>query len=137
MFGIEGGGALKKRLRMFKRTDRHFGLRGRKLQSQIGRCGVGCLGGAVVSLPFALWEVARQPVWPTPLGWALLAYLGGFVTFVGFVVWFWGLRALSSGFLSECWWRASACRSLRQRRPSHPTCRYLRPSLVSRCPIFS
>ena len=59
-------------------------------------CGLSCLGGAAASLPFAIWELAGQPVWPTPLGWALLAYLGGFVTFVGFVVWFWGLRALNT-----------------------------------------
>jgi len=31
---------------------------------------------------------------PTPLGWALLVYLGVLVTFFGFGVWFWGLRAL-------------------------------------------
>jgi drug/metabolite transporter (DMT)-like permease len=55
---------------------------------------VSCVGGAVASLPLAVWEVATNPVWPTPLGWWLLAYLGVLVTFFGFGVWFWGLRAL-------------------------------------------
>jgi drug/metabolite transporter (DMT)-like permease len=57
-------------------------------------CTVSCLGGALASLPLAIWEVAATPIWPTPLGWALLAYLGVLVTFFGFGVWFWGLRAL-------------------------------------------
>jgi drug/metabolite transporter (DMT)-like permease len=58
-------------------------------------CGVGCIGGAVASLPFAIWELSTQPLpAPGPAGWALVLYLAVLVTFVGFVVWFWGLRAL-------------------------------------------
>jgi O-acetylserine/cysteine efflux transporter len=57
-------------------------------------CTVSCLGGALASLPLAVRELGTTPVWPTPLGFALLAYLGVLVTFVGFAVWFWGLRAL-------------------------------------------
>ena len=57
-------------------------------------CAGSCLGGAVASLPLAAWEMATTPTWPQPLGWALLAYLAVLVTFVGFGVWFWGLRAL-------------------------------------------
>jgi drug/metabolite transporter (DMT)-like permease len=58
-------------------------------------CGVSCLGGAAASLPFAFWELATSvPSVPTAVGWVLLAYLSVFVTFVGFIVWFWGLRAL-------------------------------------------
>src|SRR5712692_3543992 len=57
-------------------------------------CGVSCLGGALASLPFASWELSSSALRPTSLGWALLAYLGILVTFVGFIVWFWGLRAL-------------------------------------------
>jgi drug/metabolite transporter (DMT)-like permease len=57
-------------------------------------CALSCLGGALASLPLAAWEVASVPQWPTPLGWLLLGYLGVLVTFVGFGVWFWGLRAL-------------------------------------------
>jgi drug/metabolite transporter (DMT)-like permease len=57
-------------------------------------CGVSCLGGALASLPLAWWELSSSVLRPTSLGWALLAYLGILVTFVGFVIWFWGLRAL-------------------------------------------
>jgi len=57
-------------------------------------CTLSCLGGAAASLPLGLWELAMNPVSPTPVGWILLAYLGVMVTFVGFGVWFWGLRAL-------------------------------------------
>jgi drug/metabolite transporter (DMT)-like permease len=57
-------------------------------------CGLSCLGGALASLPLAGWELSGDAAWPTPLGWVLLAYLGVLVTFVGFAVWFWGLRAL-------------------------------------------
>lgn len=60
-------------------------------------CAGSCLGGALATVPLAAWELvplATAPVWPTPLGWGLLAYLGILVTFVGFAVWFWGLRAL-------------------------------------------
>jgi len=57
-------------------------------------CGVSCLGGALASLPLAWWELSSSAVNPTSLGWALLAYLGILVTFVGFIIWFWGLRAL-------------------------------------------
>jgi drug/metabolite transporter (DMT)-like permease len=67
-------------------------------------CAVSCLGGAVASVPLAVRELATgplaasdlstAPLWPTPLGWALLVYLGVLVTFFGFGVWFWGLRAL-------------------------------------------
>ena len=67
-------------------------------------CTVSCLGGALASLPLAAWELSTAPIWyarglsvergPTPLGWALLVYLGVLVTFFGFGVWFWGLRAL-------------------------------------------
>ena len=57
-------------------------------------CGVSCIGGAVASLPLAAFELARGVPEPTPLGWALMVYLAVMVTFVGFAVWFWGLRAL-------------------------------------------
>jgi drug/metabolite transporter (DMT)-like permease len=57
-------------------------------------CAGSCLGGALASLPLAAWEVANTRTWPQPVGWALLAYLAVLVTFVGFAVWFWGLRAL-------------------------------------------
>ena len=57
-------------------------------------CTISCLGGALASVPLAAWEVATTPIWPTLLGWALLVYLGVLVTFFGFGVWFWGLRAL-------------------------------------------
>lgn len=57
-------------------------------------CTGSCLGGALASLPLAAWEVVTTPVSPAPTGWLLLAYLGVLVTFVGFAVWFWGLRAL-------------------------------------------
>ena len=57
-------------------------------------CGVSCLGGALASLPLASWELSSSLLHPTLLGWVLLAYLGILVTFVGFVIWFWGLRAL-------------------------------------------
>jgi drug/metabolite transporter (DMT)-like permease len=57
-------------------------------------CSVSCLGGAAASLPLAAWELTTNPQWPTPQGWALLAYLGVLVTFFGFALWFWGLRAL-------------------------------------------
>ena len=56
--------------------------------------GVSCFGGALASLPLAWWELSSSVLRPTPLGWALLAYLGVLVTFVGFIIWFWGLRAL-------------------------------------------
>jgi drug/metabolite transporter (DMT)-like permease len=52
------------------------------------------LGGAVASLPFAVRELTSTVRVPDALGWLLLVYLGVFVTFVGFAVWFWGLRAL-------------------------------------------
>jgi drug/metabolite transporter (DMT)-like permease len=42
-------------------------------------CTVSCLGGALASLPLAVWELATTPVSPS------------------LVVWFWGLRALSAG----------------------------------------
>jgi len=57
-------------------------------------CGITCFGGALATLPFAAWEITRGVPTPTPLGWSLLAYLAVMVTFVGFAVWFWGLRAL-------------------------------------------
>jgi drug/metabolite transporter (DMT)-like permease len=57
-------------------------------------CALSCVGGALAGLPLAGWELSAAAAWPTPLGWALLAYLGVLVTFVGFAVWFWGLRAL-------------------------------------------
>jgi drug/metabolite transporter (DMT)-like permease len=57
-------------------------------------CGISCLGGALASLPLAAWELSADAASPTVLAWALLAYLGVLVTFVGFAVWFWGLRAL-------------------------------------------
>lgn len=57
-------------------------------------CSISCVGGALASLPLAVGELAIAPMWPTPLGWALLVYLGVLVTFFGFGVWFWGLRAL-------------------------------------------
>jgi len=60
----------------------------------IAAAALSCLGGAVASLPLGVWELATTPLWPTPLGWALLVYLGVLVTFFGFGVWFWGLRAL-------------------------------------------
>ena len=53
------------------------------------------LGGALASLPFATWELMSSAVRvPDLLGWLLLVYLAVFVTFIGFAVWFWGLRAL-------------------------------------------
>jgi drug/metabolite transporter (DMT)-like permease len=57
-------------------------------------CTLSCLGGALTSLPLAGWELGNLSVWPSALGWLLLGYLGVVVTFVGFGVWFWGLRAL-------------------------------------------
>src|SRR5438309_1806631 len=57
-------------------------------------CGVSCLGGALASVPLAFWELSSSTLRPTILGWALLAYLAILVTFVGFIIWFWGLRAL-------------------------------------------
>jgi drug/metabolite transporter (DMT)-like permease len=59
-------------------------------------CTVSCLGGTLASAPVAWWELASSPhtASPTPLGWVLLLYLAILVTFVGFVIWFWGLRAL-------------------------------------------
>ena len=57
-------------------------------------CCLSCLGGALASLPFAAWELTSTVRVPDLLGWLLLVYLGIFVTFVGFAVWFWGLRAL-------------------------------------------
>ncbi|HEY3060450.1 MAG TPA: DMT family transporter [Chloroflexota bacterium] len=58
-------------------------------------CAISCLGGAIATTPLAVWEIAiLGPPQPTPLGWALLAYLAILVTFVGFAIWFWGLRAL-------------------------------------------
>jgi drug/metabolite transporter (DMT)-like permease len=62
--------------------------------SPILLCGFSIFGGALASLPLATGELLSGAVHPTPLGWALLAYLGILVTFVGFIVWFWGLRAL-------------------------------------------
>ncbi len=56
--------------------------------------GVSCFGGALASLPLAWWELSSSVLRPTTLGWVLLAYLGILVTFVGFIIWFWGLRAL-------------------------------------------
>ena len=58
-------------------------------------CSLSCVGGALASLPFAAWELMSSTVRePDLLGWLLLVYLGVLVTFVGFAVWFWGLRAL-------------------------------------------
>jgi drug/metabolite transporter (DMT)-like permease len=71
-------------------------------------CGVSCLGGALATVPFAAWELSVRTgaasafvansntvtAWPTPLGWLLLGYLSIAVTFVGFAVLFWGIRAL-------------------------------------------
>jgi drug/metabolite transporter (DMT)-like permease len=57
-------------------------------------CGVRCLGGALATAPIAAWELSSSVLQPSLLGWTLLAYLGILVTFVGFVIWFWGLRAL-------------------------------------------
>ncbi|MDQ3809077.1 MAG: DMT family transporter [Chloroflexota bacterium] len=57
-------------------------------------CGLSCAGGAVASLPWAAVEMVAGPPAPTPLGWTMLAYLSVLVTFIGFLVWFWGLRAL-------------------------------------------
>ncbi len=64
-------------------------------RSPLQFCAISCLGGAVATLPLAIWEITSQGVpRPTPEGWALLAYLAILVTFVGFAIWFWGLRAL-------------------------------------------
>jgi drug/metabolite transporter (DMT)-like permease len=57
-------------------------------------CAFSCGGGALATLPLAGLELATVPAVPDPLGWALLLYLAVLVTFVGFAVWFWGLRAL-------------------------------------------
>ena len=60
-------------------------------------CTVSCLGGVLASLPLAGWELTSTPIVPSPLGFLLLAYLAVLVTFVGFALWFWGLRALPAG----------------------------------------
>jgi drug/metabolite transporter (DMT)-like permease len=65
-----------------------------KRYSPLMFCGVSCLGGALASVPLASWELSTTVLRPTVLGWVLLAYLAVLVTFVGFVIWFWGLRAL-------------------------------------------
>src|SRR6266851_1752532 len=57
-------------------------------------CGVSCLGGVLASVPLASWELSSSAFRPTSLGFTLLAYLAILVTFVGFIIWFWGLRAL-------------------------------------------
>jgi probable blue pigment (indigoidine) exporter len=57
-------------------------------------CTLSCLGGALGSLPLAVWELRGTAVEPSPAGWLLLGYLAVLVTFVGFGIWFWGLRAL-------------------------------------------
>jgi len=57
-------------------------------------CAISCLGGAVATLPLAAAEIAGGVPRPTLLGWMLLGYLAVLVTFVGFAIWFWGLRAL-------------------------------------------
>jgi drug/metabolite transporter (DMT)-like permease len=57
-------------------------------------CGVSCVGGALASVPFAAWELTSTFQVPDALGWLMLLYLAVLVTFVGFAVWFWGLRAL-------------------------------------------
>jgi drug/metabolite transporter (DMT)-like permease len=57
-------------------------------------CTLSCLGGAIAGLPLGVWEITRTTLEPTAQGWALLAYLSVLVTFFGFSVWFWGLRAL-------------------------------------------
>jgi drug/metabolite transporter (DMT)-like permease len=74
-----------------------YAVRGKDLAvrfSPMLLCGITCFGGALATLPFAAWEIAHGVPTPTPLGWSLLAYLAVMVTFVGFAVWFWALRAL-------------------------------------------
>jgi O-acetylserine/cysteine efflux transporter len=58
--------------------------------------GVSCLGGAIAALPLAALELTAHPPVPTVLGWVMVFYLGVLVTFVGFLVWFWGLQAVSA-----------------------------------------
>jgi drug/metabolite transporter (DMT)-like permease len=53
---------------------------------------VGCAGGALAALPLAGLELASARPEPTPLAWAMAAYLSVVVTFAGFVVWLWGVR---------------------------------------------
>jgi drug/metabolite transporter (DMT)-like permease len=92
-------------------------------------CTVSCLGGAVASVPLAIWELAAAgPVTaPTPLGWALLVYLGVLVTCFGFGVWFWGLRALPAARagalmflqpLSGCSWPACSSATAHAQLPA-------------------
>lgn len=57
-------------------------------------CTVSCLGGAAATLPLAAWEISSGAPLPSLQGWLLLAYLAVLVTFIGFAIWFWGLRAL-------------------------------------------
>lgn len=59
--------------------------------------GTGCIGGAIASIPLGVWQAATQPQAPTTLGWLMLAYLAVVVTFAGFIVWFWGVRAVPAG----------------------------------------
>lgn len=57
----------------------------------------GCIGGAIASIPLAVWQATTQPQAPTALGWLMVAYLAVVVTFAGFIVWFWGVRAVPAG----------------------------------------
>jgi drug/metabolite transporter (DMT)-like permease len=57
----------------------------------------GCIGGAITSLPLGMWQASTQPQAPTLAGWLMLAYLALVVTFAGFIVWFWGVRAVPAG----------------------------------------
>ena len=56
--------------------------------------GVTCLGGVLgLSLPAALELAAGLPR-PSLLGWGVIGYLGGVVTFAGMLAYFWALRAV-------------------------------------------
>jgi drug/metabolite transporter (DMT)-like permease len=57
----------------------------------------GCIGGAIASIPLGIWQATTQPQAPTLVGWLMLAYLALVVTFAGFIVWFWGVRAVPAG----------------------------------------
>jgi drug/metabolite transporter (DMT)-like permease len=57
----------------------------------------GCIGGAITSLPLGIWQATTQPQAPTLVSWLMLAYLALVVTFAGFIVWFWGVRAVPAG----------------------------------------
>jgi len=56
--------------------------------------GVTAVGGALGLFPLALVDLAHGLPQPGPLGWSVVVYLGGLITFVGMVAWFWALRVV-------------------------------------------